>query len=956
MAGKVHDITMQGYSRSIVFLVVFVVIPLHCMATANHKDSTNVTCKLESEEDSGSAIHTAYIVTCRGLGLTRVPSDLPNTTVELYLDQNNITKVGPFAFKYMPRLRLLDLSKSNIHELATTSFAGLHQLEELYLPFNKIAGVSSVLPGLFASLSQVRILHVQGEGDANGNYSTWLNEVKVLESLEEFGISYFSDDVFPPELASLPNLTNLQLSYGSSRNVTSKSLDTLRRSTIQELSFKGSGKLRYIEHGAFDDMPELRLLNFACCPSLALDDIIDAISNLSNTRVTRLIVDSTHIKHGDVIYGAADVVECLSAWQHLTHFSMQDCGVQFFHASALRCFANLTAMSYGYGMVPLPVPFKEGIKIVIDVFETLLPKFNFRSFRTRYLLKPSQARYRFGWGCYSPYVRRSNADYFPALTDPLVNSANATHDHVTSLALASSRLASFQDEERKLEHSRNVALLDSHRCPDIFFSPRNLQHLEIYDIGFPALRSSASVCLNVTTNDLVFLNMSGNPALGPEVNAFILGLEKLRVFDISRSGYSKINPGLFGYLTSLTHLYASGNYLRDEDLTRVSQLKKLEHLDLANNALPSLSEATFLGLKSLQTLNISDNRLSSADFLAGLIPFLRSVDLSDNQLRFLNQTVIDAIDSKCDDAHFDCDLELNLLGNPLSCECDTLDFVRWLRGTRIKLTGRNSLTCTLQDGKTRAVSSIDIPVMERYCFVISHLPLIAGVSATVAIVVLVAAPLAYRFRWHLKWHFYRLKYLGKSHRYTTASSEAHLRDAFVIYAFENEIDRRWVFETLRIKLEQENNYSLWLEGRNDIPGRFRVDNLMDMLRRSHTAIWILSQAFLQDIMCLEMAHQAFIRLGHKKNLVVRRPEMAEGIDVELACRDMGQILEVLHPRYGISVADYAAENTHSERLFWKKIGRFFDKNLSRINEENMIQLDYDYAEQQQEMVESHLFE
>ena len=334
---------------------------------------------------------------------------------------------------------------------------------------------------------------------------------------------------------------------------------------------------------------------------------------------------------------------------------------------------------------------------------------------------------------------------------------------------------------------------------------------------------------------------------------------------------------------------------------------------------------------------MAKNRINSADFCISLIPVLQSLDLSGNQLQSLNETVRDAIDSRCANAKAGCGLEINLLDNPLSCECQFLPFIKWVKKTPVQLTKADMLKCTDQHGNIQKIKSIDISTMERYCNVMAHLPLIASVSATVAVVIMVAAPLAYRFRWHLKWFSYRLKYLRKRHRYT-ARAEAHFRDAFVIYAFDNNDDRRWVIETLRIKLEQENNYNLWLEGRNDIPGRFRVDNLMDMLTRSHTAIWILSQAFLQDIMCLEMAHQAFVRLGHKKNLVVRRHEAAHGIDVELARCDMGQILEVLHPRYGIRVAEYDSENRHSERLFWEQIRKFLEKKVPRMNEEDTMPL------------------
>ncbi len=307
-----------------------------------------------------------------GLGLSRVPDNLPNTTVELYLDQNNIAHIPPFAFSYMKILRVLDLSKSYIETLLPNCFDGLLHLEELYLPFNYIANASDVAPGVFGSLSQLRVLHVQG--NTNDSYSTWSKEITTLTALRELGISYFSDVVFPSQLANLPNLTNLQLSWGPADKITSESLITLRRRKIQELSFKRNLNIAYIEPGSFDDMPELRLLNFACCYNLSLDHIIDVLSNATNTKVTHLIVDGTNkFKHSDEIYGAADIVECRSLWHHLTHLSVQNCGVRFVHAAAARCLLNLTALSYGYTQVPFPYPYQEGMEILKDIAKNALP-------------------------------------------------------------------------------------------------------------------------------------------------------------------------------------------------------------------------------------------------------------------------------------------------------------------------------------------------------------------------------------------------------------------------------------------------------------------------------------------------------------------------------------------------------------------------------------------------------
>ncbi len=921
--------TMARHFRLIILLLI--VTTAGALGSSSPRDTPNVKCKLEPVDDPVSGgVDENYIAVCRGLDLTRVPDNLPNGTVELYLDQNCIEVVPSFAFSYMEKLRVLDLSMSNVTTLLTNCFSGLNRLEELYLPFNNIVTASHVAPGVFLPLSQLRVLHVQGIG--NGNYTTWSKEIERLDSLEELGISYSEDVVFPSELAALPHLTDLQLSYGPSKKVTSWSLNTLRRGKIQNLSFKANKDLAYIERGSFDDMPALRLLNFACCYNLALDHIIDVLSNISNTQVTHLIVDSTNRDDGDAIYGKRDVRECRSVWRHLTHLSMQECGLRFIHAEALRCFRNLTSWSYGYSQVPLPYPFKEGMEVLNDILDHDVTKSSLQSLRSSYLLRIATLRYRTDWGYFGTYRRRQHTDYFPSLIESEPDSGIFHRGTFTTEELNKGETTDDTGENQ-------IKQFNGVQCKN-FPLPSNLQHIEIDNIGIPGPGPNSYFCSRVSTNNLRFLNLSDNAALGPDINGVIYGLNQLRVVDVSRSRYRKLNPLLLENLPSLTHLYASGNSLRQDSFTSIGKARKLQHLDISNNAMSGFSRGAFLGLGELRTINLSKNRLNSTDFLIDPIPFLSSIDVSGNQLRSLDKPLRDGIDVRCSKTDVECDLEINLLDNPLSCECQDLPFIKWIRTTQANLTKRELLKCTTQDGQIQTIKSIDISGMDNYCSVITHLPMIASISATVAIVVLVVAPLVYHFRWHLKWYLYRLKYLRRTHRYTVRA-EAHIRDAFVIYAFENTDDRRWVIETLRIKLEQENNYSLWLEGRNDIPGRFRVDSLMDMLRRSHTAIWILSQAFLQDIMCLEMAHQAFVRLGHKKNLVVRRPEVAEGIDAELATQDMGQILEVLHPTYGIRVAEYAPENRHSETLFWKKIERFLDKSVSSAHQVEMMLLNPD---------------
>ena len=920
---------MMGVLFRLILLLIATAVT--ALGSPFQTESPSVKCKLEAlDEPATRAIGVQYIAICSALDLRSVPDDLPSSTVELYLDQNRIPVVAPFAFSYMPRLRVVDLSFSNVTALRPNCFAGLHYLEELYLPFNNIVSASQVPPGVFDSLSQLRIIHVQGY--YNGNYSTWVKEIKTLDSLEELAISYLDDMVFPSELANLPNLTNLQLSFGLSTRINPQSLNTLRRGKIQELSFKVNENLTFIEPGSFDDMPELRLLNFACCYNLGLDNIIDALSNVSNTQVTHLIVDNVNDGlHGDDIYGEPDVLECRSLWHHLTHLSLQAWGVLRFHAAALKCFQNLTAVSYGYAEGPLPY---EGLKVLRELAKKVLPKSAFQSMRLSYMLKNAYDQYRNQWGCYPPYERRPNMDYFPPMKE-LTPESTMSHHHSD----AAQDFETGDSTDKEIENNVKQSNGTSFSCQDVSFIPRNLQHLAVDNIGF-SLKPSY-FCLRFGPNNLRFVNLS-NSDVGSEMNGVTYGLDQLRILDLSRSGYTKLSSNLLEHLPSLTHFYASGNSLRQDSFTSIAKVRKLQHLDLSDNAIPEVNRGAFLGLSELRMINLANNRLNSTDFLVDIIPFVRSIDISSNQVRSLNQRLRDAIDARCAKADFG--LELSLLDNPLSCGCQDLPFIKWMKTTRANLTKAEMVKCTGQDGQLQTVNSIDVSSMERHCNIRAHLPLIASISATVAMVVLVAAPLAYRFRWHLRWYLYRMQYLRRRQRYA-ARPEPRLRDAFVIYAFENTEDRLWVFNTLRPRLEQ-NNYNLWLEGRNDIPGRFRVDNLLDMLARSCTAIWILSQAFLRDTMCLEMAHQAFIRLGHRRNIVVRRPEAADGIDEELARQNIERILEVLHPRYGIRVAEYTPENRHSETLFWEQIGGFLNQNGPNAHEEENVPLDHDAPETQ----------
>ncbi|KAG5886923.1 hypothetical protein JTB14_034199 [Gonioctena quinquepunctata] len=117
---------------------------------------------------------------------------------QLFLQHNNITKVGPYIFKGLSILEILRLDFNNISALDHDSFSGLNNLRELHLEINSLTslplGVFQYLPnlmmlnlsynkfesfetGVFSNLVGIRVL------DLRNTYLTKMEEVGLFFSM-----------------------------------------------------------------------------------------------------------------------------------------------------------------------------------------------------------------------------------------------------------------------------------------------------------------------------------------------------------------------------------------------------------------------------------------------------------------------------------------------------------------------------------------------------------------------------------------------------------------------------------------------------------------------------------------------------------------------------------------------------------------------------------------------------
>lgn len=191
-------------------------------------------------------------------------------------------------------------------------------------------------------------------------------------------------------------------------------------------------------------------------------------------------------------------------------------------------------------------------------------------------------------------------------------------------------------------------------------------------------------------------------------------LNCLQELDLSKNLLGQMeafrNGAMFGIGNSLTHFYLHDSHMAFIPTRTLSELKRLTHLDISHNSMTLLTNMSFLGQYRLQFLDISGNNWNIYDDMFGgikdtlvtlrmrragltFIPrkalttltHLRILDLSHNELRYLNNDSITGISARrlffrgnqiryvSSDAfsHYIRPIDLDLSGNVL----DSLSFM-----------------------------------------------------------------------------------------------------------------------------------------------------------------------------------------------------------------------------------------------------------------------------------------
>lgn len=199
-----------------------------------------------------------------------------------------------------------------------------------------------------------------------------------------------------------------------------------------------------------------------------------------------------------------------------------------------------------------------------------------------------------------------------------------------------------------------------------------------------------------------FLNLSHNRIENLHRFALIM-LPTLKAIDLSNNNLSNTHQ--------FEHLYDNPFYA----LFRKN--KKLNMIDMSFNKLTVLPTDTFICNNDLQQLYLSNNFIREITFNISHLINLTTLDLRFNSIKAFNETsrrFLTSLYENQTEAHNNVSFELLLEGNPLSCECSSLEFLQWFMSSPILTNTRHNYHCSLE-GQEMQINENAIKAAKEEC-------------------------------------------------------------------------------------------------------------------------------------------------------------------------------------------------------------------------------------------------
>ena len=805
------------------------------------------------------------LVNCSELGLDLVPRDLPARTTTLLLSHNNLTVIRNDSFSSLTMLKELDLSTNQISTLHPNAFRGLSRLVRLSLRKNGLAYHPTTYPkDVFAPLVSLRILSISRN---NWHLITPQRKLPVLgtdghtasvRGLENKRLSFRSEKEDAREASS----SNTRFHYGGTLNITA--------GVHGESAKPGEDEGHSLSETSLEwKYPDDALSQLSSLKYLSMDGLINKILGPGFASLSRLTHLDMNGKHGDCRLTPIDNTTFANVAQ-VTHLNLSNCKIDNLTRDAFSPLQRLEDLDLSwnralgfdligeafYGLVHTHLKSLTIDSIVpLRNLGTIINATHVRFFRKLRYLERLQARFNRiealdnGVLCsgippnltyinvdgnlfeLAPYLNdlsclksleRLDVNGLNALWTPPLMPPDDEDDQERSGCQVMSGLRESPREENAMEVivGEGAALEAEEKSPlacveKQFSMPPNMHTLHAKNLGL--VYKLLKLRVN-STNTLKKIHVSKNHFpfwIGP-----LCGFDNVTELHLMNTLAKYVNHEFFPSFPALEVLNISNNDLRnsirtDEEGKLFQGLKNLRVLDISRNDIGHVTNKSLLPLENLEELYVTVNGMGHFTPIVSHMKKLRHLDLSNNQLQNIPKEIRDHLDMLAESFN----VTVNMTFNPIACTCANIDFLIWIRESKVWFGTTYNYYCQGPDGSQKYMDDIfdTIAILQRTCG--SYVGVFVGALVcclSVALVLVMA--LAYRFRWKLRYLYYITR-LGLRRRERLLEEEQHQfhYDAFLSFSSE---DSDFVEREMMRRLEEDHGLRLCIHTRDFTPGEF----------------------------------------------------------------------------------------------------------------------------------------
>ena len=331
----------------------------------------------------------------------------------------------------------------------------------------------------------------------------------------------------------------------------------------------------------------------------------------------------------------------------------------------------------------------------------------------------------------------------------------------------------------------------------------------------------------------------------------VMNVKSVETFNLSNNFCSELNTKFFDGFIGLKTLLLNNNmigYSLKSDVKGLSfkYLNNLETLEMNSNKISLLSRNIFFNLTSLKYLRLKNNTMRKFIVHISHMRDLQILDLSNNELTHLSKTFTKNVDIlSTNNPRF----RLIFSGNPIRCDCENLDFIRWVSSSKNIVFKKSDfcITTKTEIGRVNMINIFEFHIqLEKNCK--SYIGLIISMICLVVVVVTaIFGVIVYRYRWKIRYLYYITKgqYFGYKTLRRKDDENIYEYDAFISYAEE---DREFAVHKMIENIEK-NDIRLCFHSRDFTPGFDIAENITNAIHNSRKTVCVLSPAFLASYWC-----------------------------------------------------------------------------------------------------------